>query len=100
MYDSASNEECEEASKTAVVPRYQSCEESESLLSTSRRLSQVDRTNAQDEVSLEFQDVARRRSSSSSSMQVLRMAPGLEGAPTEHSVMGPDDGDGSEYIPR
>jgi hypothetical protein len=103
MYDSASDEEREEDSETAVAPRFQSCiprEESESLMSTGRRLSQVDRTNAQDEVSLGFQDVARRRSSSSSSMQVLRMAPGLEGAPTEHSVMGPDDGDGSEYIPR
>jgi hypothetical protein len=31
---------------------------------------------------------------------VLRMAPGSEGAPTEHNVMGPDDGDGNEYIPR
>jgi hypothetical protein len=82
---------------------YQSCiprEESESLLSTGRRLSQVDRTDAQDEVSSGFREVARRRSSSSSSVQVLRMAPGSEGAPTEHSVMGPDDGDGSEYIPR
>ena len=46
-----------------------------------------------------FQDVARRRSSSSSSVQVLRMAPGSKGAPTENSVMGPDDGGGSEYIP-
>jgi hypothetical protein len=42
----------------------------------------------------------RRRSSSLSSVQVLRMAPGSEGAHTEHSVMGLDDGDGSEYIPR
>jgi hypothetical protein len=31
---------------------------------------------------------------------VLRMAPGSEEAPTEYSVMGLDDGDGSEYIPR
>jgi hypothetical protein len=31
---------------------------------------------------------------------VLRMAPGPERAPTEYSVMGPDDGDGIEYIPR
>jgi len=103
MYDSMSDEECEEASETVVAPRYQSCiprEESESLLSTGRRLSQVDRTNAQDEVSSGFWEVSRRRSSSSSSVQVLRMAPGSEGAPTEHSVMGPDDGDGSEYIPR
>jgi hypothetical protein len=95
VYDSTSDEEREEASETAVAPRIQSCiprEESESLLSTGRRLSQVDRTNAQDEVSSGFQDVARRRSSSSSFVQVLRMAPGSEGAPTEHSVMGPDDG--------
>jgi hypothetical protein len=103
VYDSVSDEEREEASETAVVPRIQSCiprEESESLLSIGRRLSQVYRTNAQDEVSSGFREVARRRSSSSSSVQVLRMAPGSEGAPTEHSVMGPDDGDGSEYIPR
>jgi hypothetical protein len=69
-------------------------------LSTGRRLSQVDRTNAQDEVSSGFREVARRRSSSLSSVQVLRMAPGSEGAPTKHNVMGPDDGDGNEYIPR
>jgi hypothetical protein len=103
MYDSMSDEEREEASETAVALRIQSCiprEESESLLSTGRRLSQGDRTNAQDEVSSRFQDVARRRSSSSSFVQVLRMAPGSEGAPTEHSVMGPDDGYGNEYIPR
>jgi hypothetical protein len=58
MYDSASDEEREEASETMVAPRIQSCilrEESESLLSTGRRLSQVDRTNAQDEVSSGFQ---------------------------------------------
>jgi hypothetical protein len=57
MYDSTLDEEREEASETAVAPRYQSCiprEESESLLSTGRRLSQVDRTNAQDEVSSGF----------------------------------------------
>jgi hypothetical protein len=103
MYDSTSFEEREEASETAVAPRIQSCiprEESNSLLSTSKRLSQVDRTNAQDEVSLGFQDVFRRRSSSSSFVQVLRMVPGSEGAPTEYSVMGPNDGDGSVYIPR
>jgi hypothetical protein len=46
-----------------------------------------------------FWVVARRRSSSSSSVQVLRIAPGSEGAPTEHSVMEPDDSDGSEYFP-
>jgi hypothetical protein len=31
---------------------------------------------------------------------VLRLALGSEGAPTANSVMGSDDGDGSEYIPR
>jgi hypothetical protein len=30
---------------------------------------------------------------------VLQMAPDSEGAPTEHNVMGPDDGDDNEYIP-
>jgi hypothetical protein len=42
MYDSTSDEERKEALETAVAPRYQSCiprEESESLLSTGRRLS-------------------------------------------------------------
>jgi hypothetical protein len=47
-----------------------------------------------------FQIAVKRRSSSSSSVHVLRMAPGSEGAPTEHIVMGLDDGDGNEYIPR
>ena len=42
----------------------------------------------------------RRRSSSSSFVQVLRLASGSEGAPTMNNVMGPDDGDGIEYIPR
>jgi hypothetical protein len=42
----------------------------------------------------------RRRSSSSSFVQVLRIAPGSEGAPNEHSVMEPDDSDGNEYFPR
>jgi hypothetical protein len=67
MYDLASDEEREEASETAVAPRIQSCisrEEGQSLLSTSKRLSQVDLTNAQDEVSSGFREVARRRSSS------------------------------------
>jgi hypothetical protein len=50
--------------------------------------------------SLGFRVAARRRSSSSSFVQVLRITPGSEGAPTEHSVMGPDDGDDNEYIPR
>jgi hypothetical protein len=31
---------------------------------------------------------------------VLRITPSLEGAPTEHNVMGLDDGDGNQYIPR
>ena len=102
-YDSMSDEEREEASETVVALRYQSCiprEESESLLSTGRRLSQVDRVDSQDEVSLGFREVARRRYSSSSYVHVLRMAPGLEGASTKHNMMGPDDGDGNEYIPR
>jgi hypothetical protein len=51
-------------------------------------------------VSLGFQDVARRRSSSLSSVQVLRMAPGSEGAPIERSVMEPDDSGGNKYFPR
>jgi hypothetical protein len=45
MYDSTLDEEREEASETAVAPRYQSCitrEESESLLSTGRRINQFD----------------------------------------------------------
>ena len=50
--------------------------------------------------SLGFWITVRRRSSSSSSVQVSRMASDSEGAPTEHSVMGPDDGDGSECNPR
>jgi hypothetical protein len=48
--------------------------------------------------------VASRKSSGSSYVQVLRLAPGSEGAPTAYSVMdlrtGPGDGDGSEYHPR
>jgi hypothetical protein len=43
---------------------------------------------------------SRRRSSSSIFVQVLRITPGSKGSPIEHSVMGPDDGDGNEYIPR
>jgi hypothetical protein len=103
MYDSVLDEEHEEAPETAVVPRYQYFiprEESESLLSTGRRLNQVDRTDAQDEVRSGFREVARRRSSSLSFVQVLWMAPGSEGDPIKHSVMGTDDGDGSKYIPR
>jgi hypothetical protein len=105
-YDSMSDEE-QEAPETAVGPRIQSCiprEERESLLSTDRRLSWCDRTDAQGGVdsprSSGFRIAVRRMSSGSSSVQVLRMAPGSEGAPTENNVMGPDDGDGNEYIPR
>jgi hypothetical protein len=46
-----------------------------------------------------FRVAVRRISCGSSYVQVLRMAPGSEGAPTKNSLMGPDDGDGSEYIP-
>jgi hypothetical protein len=90
-----------------VGPRIQSCiprEERESLLSSDRRLNWCDRTNAQGGAdsprSSRFRVVIRRRSSGSSSVQVLRLAPGSEGASTANNVMGPDDGDGSEYIPR
>jgi hypothetical protein len=103
MYDSVSDEEHEKASKTTMAPRIQSClsrEETRSLLSTGRRLSQVDRTNARDKVSSGFREVAVRRSASLSSVQVLWMASSSEGAPTKHSLMGPDDGYGNEYIPR
>jgi hypothetical protein len=69
-YDSALNEE-QEAHETAVGPRIQSCilrEERESLLSTNRRLSWCDRTDAQSGVdsprSLGFRVVVKRRSSS------------------------------------
>ena len=47
-----------------------------------------------------FKVPVKRMSSGSSYVQVLRMAPGSKGPPTEHSVMGLDDGDGSEYISR
>ena len=43
--------------------------------------------------------VVKRRYSSSSFVQVLRLALGSEGAPNAKNVMGPDDGYGSEYIP-
>jgi hypothetical protein len=104
-YDSTLDEE-QEAPETAVGPRIQSCisrEEMESLLSVGRRLNSCDRTDAQGGVdslrSLAFKVVVRRRSSGSSSVQVLRMAPGSEGAPTANSVMGSNVGDGNEYIP-
>jgi hypothetical protein len=51
-------------------------------------------------MSSRFRVAVERMSSSLSYVQVLRMAPGSEGAPTKHSVMEPDDGDDSEYIPR
>jgi hypothetical protein len=105
-YDSPFDEE-QEALETAVGPRIQSCiprEERESLLSTGRRLSRCDRTEAQGGVdsprSSGFIVVVRRMSSGSSFVQVLRMTPGSEGAPTANNVMGPDDGDGSEYTLR
>ena len=47
-----------------------------------------------------FRVATRRRSSSLSYVQVMRIDPGSEGSPIEHSVMGPNDGDGSEYIAR
>jgi hypothetical protein len=106
-YDSTSDEEHEEALETAVGPRIQSCiprEESESLLSIGRKLNQCGRTNAQDGVDSprisRFRVAVGRRSSSLSFVQVLRIALGSEGAPIEHSVMGPNDGDSNEYIPR
>jgi hypothetical protein len=78
-------------------------EERESLLSTDKRLSWCDRTDAQGGVdsprSSGFRVVVRSRSYGSSSVQVLRFAPSSEGAPTVNSVMGSDDGDGREYIP-
>jgi hypothetical protein len=105
-YDSELDEE-QEAPETVVGPRIHSCiprEERESLLSIGRRLSWCDRTEAQSgrmdsPRSSGFRVVVRRMSSSSSSMQVLGLAPGSEGAPTTNNVMGPDDGDDSEYIP-
>jgi hypothetical protein len=100
-YDSTSDEE-QEVPEIAVGPRIQSC--ILSLLSTGRRLSWCDRTDAQGGVdsprSSGFRVAVRRMSYGSSSVQVLKMAPGSEGAPTANNVMGPDDGDGSEYIPR
>jgi hypothetical protein len=46
-----------------------------------------------------FKVAVRRRSYGSSFVQVLRLAPIAEGAPIANSVMGPDDGDDSEFIP-
>jgi hypothetical protein len=47
-----------------------------------------------------FQVASRRRYSSLVFVQVLRITLVSEGDPTEQSVMGLDDGDGNEYIPR
>ena len=83
-------------------------EEKESLLSTCRRLSQRERTNAQawgidSPRSSGFRVAARRLSLDSSSVQVVALVSGSEGAPTTNNVldlrMGPID-DGSEYLPR
>jgi hypothetical protein len=81
--DSESDEK-QEAPKTAVGPRIQSRnlrEERKSLLSTDRRLSWCEWTEAQGGVdsprSLGFRVVARRRYSDSSSVQVLRLAPSV-----------------------
>ena len=105
-----SNEE-QGAPEAAVVPRVQSrvpMEERESLLSTGRRLCQHERTNAQEwgfdsPGSSGFRVASRRLSSYSSSVQVVALVPGSEGAPIANSVMdlrtGPI-GDGSEYLPR
>jgi hypothetical protein len=105
-YDSASDEE-QEAPETTMGPRIQSCisrEERESLLSTGRRLSWCDRTDAQGGVdsprSSGFRVAVRRMCFGSSYVHVLRMAPDSEGTPTANSVMGPNDNDGSEYFPR
>ena len=82
-------------------------EERESLLSIGRRLSQHKRTNVQEWLfdsprSSGFRVASRRLSLDSSSVQVVALVPGSEGAPTTTSVidlrMGPIDYD-SEYLP-
>jgi hypothetical protein len=90
-----------------VVPRVYYCilrEESECLLSTIRRLVWCDRTDAQGGVnsprSSGFRVASRSISSTLSYLQVLMMDPCSVGYPTEQIVMGPDDRDGSKYIPR
>jgi hypothetical protein len=50
--------------------------------------------------SSEFRVAVGRMSSGSSFVQVLALAPGSEGDFTANNVMGLDDGDRSEYIPR
>jgi hypothetical protein len=46
-----------------------------------------------------FRVVVTMRYFGSCYVKLLRLAPGSEGAPTAKNVMGPNDGDGSEYIP-
>ena len=88
-----------------IVPRG----ERESLQSTSRRLSWCEGTETEEgrvdsPRSSGFQIVAnRRRSSVSSSVQVVSMAPASEGAPTVNSVFDmrmAERNDGSLYLPR
>ena len=50
--------------------------------------------------SSEFKVVVKRRYYASGYVQILGLAPSSKGAPTANSVIGPDDDDGSEYIPR
>jgi hypothetical protein len=100
------SDEEQEAPETAVGPRIQSCilrEERESLLSTDRRLSWCDRTDAQGGVdsprSSGVRVAIKRRTFSSSFVQVLGLVPCSEGVSTANSVIRPDDGDGSEHVP-
>jgi len=104
----AGSDEEQMAPEAAVGPRIQPRiprEETESLLSTGRRASRSDGTNAQGVASSGFPVAVSGGSSGSSSVQVLGMAPGSEGAPTALSMiemkMEPADvGDDSEYLPR
>jgi hypothetical protein len=78
-------------------------EEREFLLSIDRRLCWCDLTKAQggvDSPRSSWFKVVVGRSFGSSSVQVLRLTQGLEGAPTAKNVMGPDDGDDTKYISR
>ena len=78
-----------------MAPKLQSqvsMEERESLVSTCRRLTQYENTNAQDWIlysprSLGFRVDSRRLSSNSSSVQAVVLVPGSEGAPTANNVM-------------
>jgi hypothetical protein len=79
-------------------------EEKESLQSTSRRFSRCDgATNQSGRMdsprSSGFRVAIKMMSSGSNFVQVLGMAPSSKGAPIVNNVMGPDDGDGSKYIP-